>query len=105
MILSPRTPRLSCGTIVLFTNAGRPGKLVSVAPQLEALEALLDHERGEGRAREQRHKLTVERLRRQIADLQVPRPRQPSCPGLRAGSCRQRLKTETKPDCIDSVCF
>lgn len=38
--------------------------------EIEALEALLDHERGEGRAREQRHKLTVERLRRQIADLQ-----------------------------------
>jgi hypothetical protein len=39
--------------------------------QIEALEALLEHERGEGRAREQRHKLTVERLRRQVADLQV----------------------------------
>lgn len=39
--------------------------------QIEALEALLEHERGEGRAREQRHKLTVERLRRQVTDLQV----------------------------------
>ncbi len=39
--------------------------------QMEALEALLEHERGEGRAREQRHKLTVERLRRQISDLQA----------------------------------
>lgn len=42
-----------------------------VSWQIEALEALLEHERGEGRAREQRHKLTVERLRRQVADLQV----------------------------------
>lgn len=39
--------------------------------QLEQLEALLEHEKAEGQAREQRHKLTLERLRRQITSLQV----------------------------------
>lgn len=39
--------------------------------QLEQLEALLEHEKAEGQAREQRHRLTVERLRRQITSLQV----------------------------------
>ena len=38
---------------------------------VEAAEAALEAERREGRAREARHKLTVERLRRQIVELQV----------------------------------
>ncbi len=38
---------------------------------VEAAEAALEAERKEGRAREARHKLTVERLRRQIVELQV----------------------------------
>lgn len=37
-----------------------------------AAEAALEAERREGKAREARHKLTVERLRRQILELQVP---------------------------------
>ena len=37
----------------------------------EAAEAALEAERKEGRAKEARHKLTVERLRRQIVELQV----------------------------------
>ncbi len=36
-----------------------------------AAEAALEAERREGRAREARHKLTVERLRRQLLELQV----------------------------------
>ena len=39
-------------------------------PEIEALEALLDTEKKDGRAREARHKLTVERLRRQMVELQ-----------------------------------
>lgn len=38
---------------------------------VEAAEAALEAERREARAREARHKLTVERLRRQIVELQV----------------------------------
>jgi|LauGreSBDMM110SN_4_FD.fasta_scaffold09668_2 hypothetical protein len=38
---------------------------------VEAAEAALESERKEARAREARHKLTVERLRRQIVELQV----------------------------------
>ena len=38
---------------------------------VDAAEAALEDERKEGRAREARHKLTVERLRRQIEELQV----------------------------------
>lgn len=38
---------------------------------MEAVEAVLEAERKEGKAREARHKLTVERLRRQIVELQV----------------------------------
>ncbi len=56
--------------------------------QLEAVEALLEHERAEGQAREQRHKLTVERLRRQITTLQVSalaRPRPSPCRTLAVG--------------------
>ncbi|EFJ53183.1 hypothetical protein VOLCADRAFT_86210 [Volvox carteri f. nagariensis] len=37
---------------------------------MEAAEAALEAERREGRAREARHKLTVERLRRQLVELQ-----------------------------------
>ena len=38
---------------------------------VEAAEAALEVERKEARAREARHKLTVERLRRQIVELQA----------------------------------
>jgi hypothetical protein len=38
---------------------------------VEAVEAVLEAERKEGRAREARHKLTVERLRRQLLEQQV----------------------------------
>jgi hypothetical protein len=40
---------------------------------VEAVEAVLEAERKEGRAREARHKLTVERLRRQLLEQQVRR--------------------------------
>lgn len=39
--------------------------------EIESLEALLDAERKEARSREARHKLTVERLKDQIQELQV----------------------------------
>lgn len=39
---------------------------------MEALEAVLAEERRGQKAKEARHKLTVERLRRQIVELQVP---------------------------------
>mmetsp|Transcript_26689 Transcript_26689/g.63249 ORF Transcript_26689/g.63249 Transcript_26689/m.63249 type:complete len:1111 (-) Transcript_26689:1334-4666(-) len=38
--------------------------------EIESLEALLEKEKKEGRAREARHKLTVERLRTQMVELQ-----------------------------------
>ncbi|KAK9815631.1 hypothetical protein WJX72_007152 [[Myrmecia] bisecta] len=38
--------------------------------EVEALEAVLEQERKSGKAKEARHKLTVERLRRQIVELQ-----------------------------------
>ena len=38
---------------------------------MEALEAVLEQVRRDGKAKEARHRLTVERLRRQIVELQV----------------------------------
>lgn len=38
---------------------------------VEAVEAVLETERREAKAREARHKLTVERLRRQLVEAQV----------------------------------
>ena len=46
--------------------------------QVEALEAVLQQTRRDGRAKEARHRLTVERLRRQIVELQVLKP----CPEI-----------------------
>lgn len=75
--------------------------------QLEAVEALLEHERAEGQAREQRHKLTVERLRRQITTLQVSaraRPPPAPCHTLVAGHspplhrCRWAVASSTCSD-------
>jgi hypothetical protein len=39
--------------------------------QIEALEAVLEQERSDSKARSSRQKLTVERLRQQIVELQV----------------------------------
>lgn len=39
--------------------------------QIEALEAILERERSDAKARNSRQKLTVERLRQQIVELQV----------------------------------
>ena len=39
--------------------------------EIESLEAALEAERKESRSKEARHKLTVERLKDQIHDLQV----------------------------------
>jgi hypothetical protein len=39
--------------------------------EIEGLEASLVQEKEAGRAREARHKLTVERLRRQVVELMV----------------------------------
>lgn len=39
--------------------------------EIESLEAIIDQERKESKSREARHKLTVERLRDQISQLQV----------------------------------
>ena len=39
--------------------------------EIEALEAVVEQARKDGKARDARHKLTVERLRRQIVSLQA----------------------------------
>lgn len=43
--------------------------------EIEALEAVVEQARKDGKARDARHKLTVERLRRQIVSLQARAPR------------------------------
>ena len=44
--------------------------------EIESLEALLETERKEARSREARHRLTVERLKDQMHQLQVQDPEQ-----------------------------
>ena len=39
---------------------------------MEAVEAILEQERKAGHAKDARHKLTVERLRQKLVELQVP---------------------------------
>ena len=46
---------------------------LSTCFQVEALEAVLEQTKRDGKAKEARHRLTVERLRRQIVELQVMR--------------------------------
>lgn len=41
------------------------------APQVEAVEAVLEQERKASNAKDARHKLTVERLRQKLVELQV----------------------------------
>ena len=41
------------------------------AVQVEAVEAVLEQERKAGNAKDARHKLTVERLRQKLVELQV----------------------------------
>lgn len=38
---------------------------------MDALEAVLEKERSDGRAKDARHKLTVDRLRKQLVEMQV----------------------------------
>ena len=40
-------------------------------PQVEAVEAVLEQERKASNAKDARHKLTVERLRQKLVELQV----------------------------------
>ena len=40
--------------------------------EVEAVEAILEQERKAGHAKDARHKLTVERLRQKLVELQVP---------------------------------
>lgn len=42
-----------------------------VVPQVEAVEAVLEQERKASNAKDARHKLTVERLRQKLVELQV----------------------------------
>lgn len=42
-----------------------------VSPQVEAVEAILEQERKASNAKDARHKLTVERLRQKLVELQV----------------------------------
>ena len=57
--------------------------------EIEALEAVVEQARKDGKARDARHKLTVERLRRQIVTLQA-RPRTPR----RQRACCTRLRKD-----------
>ena len=54
---------------------------------MEALEATLAEERRTARAKEARHKLIVERLRRQIVELQVCRAAQQACRMIVSQQC------------------
>ncbi len=56
--------------IVILYEEGRMAQNPK-AVQVEALEAILERERADAKARTSRQKLTVERLRRQIVELQV----------------------------------
>ena len=56
--------------IVILYEEGRMAQNPR-AVQVEALEAILERERADAKARTSRQKLTVERLRRQIVELQV----------------------------------
>lgn len=59
---------------VLLGTSASSGAESAMVRQMEALEATLAEERRTARAKEARHKLIVERLRRQIVELQVRAP-------------------------------
>lgn len=59
---------------MLLGTSASSGAESAMVRQMEALEATLAEERRTARAKEARHKLIVERLRRQIVELQVRAP-------------------------------
>ena len=74
--------------------------------QMEALEGTLAEERRTARAKEARHKLMVERLRRHIVELQVRSLAMHLAPSWLAGTLRGHawrtpLKFVTEKGCAD----